>query len=687
MSDRKHSLDGAQDDEPMAKIARLENAEPSGQGTGLSQQEQQQQEQQEQQSGNGAKGSIAAPTSTAPSTAAAASVASDGIAPGMAPPLPQVHVAPGEPGAPATDAERALLQQHLRQLLKDVEGRDEYMFFAEPVSAEDAPDYADVIGEPMDFRTMRGNIEAGAYPSLAAFERHLKLVFTNCMHYNGPENHYHRQAKKLLQMSVDRLVPKTLTAFERDRQKLRAPPTPVAASSRGASDNEAGAASTPKQKLSRDEKMSQQQLLQQQQQQQLQLQQHQLQQHQQLQGRTPQPQSHQPHHQHQQLLLQQQQEFLQHQQSRTSSQHSPQQQQHQQPHHRRQSVTALTPAEIAALAPEVLARHALPRRARATPAAPLDDATASSLVASANATLASGLAPMTASTPLGLSVPHAMPASVPTLESYASNVPVPIVPLNEPQSHIVSPVVFTSYGARATFAPTYNSAHASLSKDESALLFNDVDEAKRIASMRTSQQEIDALNHQAQQQLGSVAGISAKDKVAVILSANSALLRSLQLQQIERLSTQLLSSPGSNEAAVAASVFSNLRHLLPSFPNALEIPPSAAIRAALNVQQPVKVASNSTSTGRSTTVSVPLPFTTGASSTVDTKLDIDNTDEAADYICANCGVFDTPEWLHGALPNQPLCFACGTYWRQNRRNRPCGRFANPAIAQVGTTWN
>jgi hypothetical protein len=49
-------------------------------------------------------------------------------------------------------------------------------------------DYFDIIKEPMDFGTIRKKLNHNVYEGIDDFVRDMKLVFSNCLKYNGEEN-------------------------------------------------------------------------------------------------------------------------------------------------------------------------------------------------------------------------------------------------------------------------------------------------------------------------------------------------------------------------------------------------------------------------------------------------------------------------------------------------------------------
>ncbi|KAJ1666249.1 hypothetical protein EV178_002493 [Coemansia sp. RSA 1646] len=86
-----------------------------------------------------------------------------------------------------------------------IERRDPRGVLSYPVTLDDAPDYFDVIKEPMDFRTIRQNIREHKYRSVDEVERHLNLVIANCMIYNKPTTYYYQLATRI-KRHVERLV-------------------------------------------------------------------------------------------------------------------------------------------------------------------------------------------------------------------------------------------------------------------------------------------------------------------------------------------------------------------------------------------------------------------------------------------------------------------------------------------------
>ncbi|CEH11711.1 Histone acetyltransferase SAGA/ADA, catalytic subunit PCAF/GCN5 and related proteins [Ceraceosorus bombacis] len=77
--------------------------------------------------------------------------------------------------------------------------------FLTKVSKRDAPDYYEVIKQPMDLGTLQRNVRSSKYKKKDSFIRDLELIWKNCEFYNGPGHpitvsaHYLRnKAKQLL---------------------------------------------------------------------------------------------------------------------------------------------------------------------------------------------------------------------------------------------------------------------------------------------------------------------------------------------------------------------------------------------------------------------------------------------------------------------------------------------------------
>ncbi|XP_041651022.1 bromodomain-containing protein 1-like isoform X2 [Cheilinus undulatus] len=86
----------------------------------------------------------------------------------------------------------------LRAVLSQLQEKDQYSIFAQPVSIKEVPDYLDHIKNPMDFSTMRQRIDAHNYRSFDEFEGDFNLIIDNCMSYNAKETFFYKAAQRML---------------------------------------------------------------------------------------------------------------------------------------------------------------------------------------------------------------------------------------------------------------------------------------------------------------------------------------------------------------------------------------------------------------------------------------------------------------------------------------------------------
>jgi hypothetical protein len=86
--------------------------------------------------------------------------------------------------------------------LKFVRRLDSYSLFTEPVSEDEAPDYHEVIKNPMDFGTMRTKVDSGAYgrgsDAVLGLYNDFMLVFDNCARYNDEDGEVGLEASRML---------------------------------------------------------------------------------------------------------------------------------------------------------------------------------------------------------------------------------------------------------------------------------------------------------------------------------------------------------------------------------------------------------------------------------------------------------------------------------------------------------
>ena len=123
-----------------------------------------------------------------------------------------------------------------KDLLKDMMKQVSAVYFAEPVDFVKfgIPDYPTIIKEPMDFSTIRSNLDKQVYKSHEMFCEHMRLVFKNAITYNvRRDNPVHIAARELSDMFEEKyrmMVSQLGTAHITDAQ---APPLNRQSSSTG----------------------------------------------------------------------------------------------------------------------------------------------------------------------------------------------------------------------------------------------------------------------------------------------------------------------------------------------------------------------------------------------------------------------------------------------------------------------
>ncbi|XP_069499348.1 peregrin isoform X2 [Ambystoma mexicanum] len=91
----------------------------------------------------------------------------------------------------------------LRKTLEQLQEKDTSNLFTEPVPLSEVtelyqvPDYLEHIKKPMDFQTMKQNLEAYRYLNFDQFEADFNLILSNCMKYNGKDTVFYRSALRM----------------------------------------------------------------------------------------------------------------------------------------------------------------------------------------------------------------------------------------------------------------------------------------------------------------------------------------------------------------------------------------------------------------------------------------------------------------------------------------------------------
>jgi len=93
----------------------------------------------------------------------------------------------------------------LLKLIKQIQSHKSAWPFMEPVDPHEAPDYYNVVKEPMDLNCIGKNVTNKKYKTLTEFIRDMIKVFDNCRYYNPRESQFYKCAEILEQFFVSKL--------------------------------------------------------------------------------------------------------------------------------------------------------------------------------------------------------------------------------------------------------------------------------------------------------------------------------------------------------------------------------------------------------------------------------------------------------------------------------------------------
>ncbi|KAI8644737.1 hypothetical protein BD408DRAFT_412817 [Parasitella parasitica] len=101
------------------------------------------------------------------------------------------------------------LYEACEKMLTDLKNYTEHSTpFITKVSKRDAPDYFEVIKEPMDLGTVSKKLKAFQYKNKKEFARDLHLIFQNCLDYNTDPHSEYRKHAIAMRRKTDRLLPR-----------------------------------------------------------------------------------------------------------------------------------------------------------------------------------------------------------------------------------------------------------------------------------------------------------------------------------------------------------------------------------------------------------------------------------------------------------------------------------------------
>lgn len=98
--------------------------------------------------------------------------------------------------------------------------------FKRPVTDKEAPDYKNIIKNPMDLSTLRKRVDSGVVAEVAALVDDLTLIFQNAMQYNDKDSDYHKMADTLRKQVLSQHQHYIRWKKDFDKRKASASPAP-----------------------------------------------------------------------------------------------------------------------------------------------------------------------------------------------------------------------------------------------------------------------------------------------------------------------------------------------------------------------------------------------------------------------------------------------------------------------------
>lgn len=114
------------------------------------------------------------------------------------------------------------LYESMEKVIMELKAGEHANPFLQRVNKREAPDYYNVIKQPMDIGTMMKKLKQLAYKSKKEFVEDLMLIWANCLKYNSASDHPLRKKALYMRKETEKLVPLIPDITVRDRADVEA---------------------------------------------------------------------------------------------------------------------------------------------------------------------------------------------------------------------------------------------------------------------------------------------------------------------------------------------------------------------------------------------------------------------------------------------------------------------------------
>ncbi|KAH4928851.1 hypothetical protein HBI26_112760 [Parastagonospora nodorum] len=114
------------------------------------------------------------------------------------------------------------LYESVEKVLMELKAGEHAHPFLQRVNKREAPDYYNVIKQPMDIGTMMKKLKQLQYKSKKEFVDDLMLIWSNCLKYNADPSHFLRKKALHMKRETEKLVPLIPDITIRDRAEVEA---------------------------------------------------------------------------------------------------------------------------------------------------------------------------------------------------------------------------------------------------------------------------------------------------------------------------------------------------------------------------------------------------------------------------------------------------------------------------------